>query len=176
MTPPEAEALDGDGTGGGSDETGFYLWVDADAAPRDVRDIVCRAAKRLELRTFLVSNQRVAVPPDNAFVEMRWVSYGPDEADQHMVDEARPGDLAVTADIPLAAALVEKGVRVIDPKGDEYTPENVRERLSIRDFMASLRDSGVETGGPSRRNDRDTRRFADALDRTLTAMTRARRR
>lgn len=159
----------------GAGAEAFQIWVDADAAPRDVREIVCRAAMRLEVTTFLVSNQRVPVPEGNPFVEMRWVSYGPDEADQHMVDEARPGDLAVTADIPLAAALVEKGVRVIDPKGDEYTPENVRERLSIRDFMASLRDSGVETGGPSRRNDRDTRLFADALDRTLTAMTRARR-
>lgn len=145
------------------------LWIDADAAPRDVREIVFRAALRLEVTVFLVSNQRVQLPANNPFVEMVWVTAGPDEADQRIVDEAREGDLAVTADIPLAAALVEKGVRVIDPRGEEYTPENVRERLSIRDFMASLRDTGVDTGGPSARSARDTREFANALDRILTA-------
>jgi len=144
------------------------LWMDADAAPKDVKNIAMAAAKRLELQLTLVANQRLYIPPGNPFVDAVWVKGGPDVADQHIVDQAEPGDLAVTADIPLAAALVEKGVLVIDQRGEEFTRENVGERLSIRDFMDGLRTSGVQTGGPAPYGDRDKRAFASALDRVLT--------
>lgn len=144
------------------------LWVDADAAPRDVKEIVFRAALRLEIPAVLVANQRMSTPANNPFVRFEWVAGGPDKADEHIAEHASRGDIAVTADIPLAAALVEKGVHVIDPRGEEYTRENVRHRLSIRDFMQELRDTGVETGGPSGYGAADKQAFAGALDRTLT--------
>ena len=103
------------------------------------------------------------------------VEGGPDVADDLIADQAEPGDLAITADIPLASRLVEKGVRTIDPRGTEYTRENIGERLSIRDFMDGLRSTGVDTGGPSARGRRDTQAFAGALDRALTRMLRSRR-
>ncbi len=145
------------------------IWVDADAAPRDVKEIVFRAAKRLEIRAVLVANQRISTPLNNPHVSAVRVQGGPDVADSHIAEQAREGDIAVTADIPLAAVLVEKGLVVLDPRGDEYSEENVRERLSIRDFMASLRDAGVETGGPKPYGRADKRVFANALDRTLTS-------
>lgn len=146
------------------------IWIDADAAPRDVKEIVFRAAKRLEIRAILVANQRLTVPLNNPNVHAVRVAGGPDVADRHIAEEAEEGDLAVTADIPLAAALVERGIMVIDPRGELYTEDNVRERLSIRDFMDSLRSSGVETGGPKPYGAADKRAFANALDRTLTRM------
>jgi len=145
------------------------IWIDADAAPRDVKDVVFRAAKRLGIRTVLVANQRMPVPLDNPHVEAVWVPGGPDVADQHIADHAVEGDIAVTADIPLAATLVEHGVVALDHRGEVFTEENVRERLSIRDFMESLRGSGVETGGPPPYGPRDKQAFAAALDRILTA-------
>ena len=148
------------------------IWIDADAAPRDVKEIVFRAALRLEIPTVLVANQRLFVPLNNPHVSAVRVEGGPDVADAHIAEHAEPGELALTADIPLAAQLVEKGVVVLDFRGDAYTEENVRERLSIRDFMQSLRDTGVETGGPRAWGDKDKRAFASALDRTLTAALR----
>jgi uncharacterized protein YaiI (UPF0178 family) len=103
-------------------------------------------------------------------VEAVWVRGGPDVADQHIADSAAEGDVAVTADIPLAAILVEKGLHVIDPRGDQYTGENVRERLSVRDFMDSLRGAGVETGGAKPYGPKDRQSFAAALDRILTRL------
>lgn len=144
------------------------LWIDADAAPRDVKEIVFRAAKRLELETILVANQRLHVPPGSAYVSAVVVDGGPDVADRYIADNAATGDVAVSADIPLAALLVEKGVIVIDPRGEEYTRENVTERLSVRDFMDSLRGSGMETGGARPYGARDKQAFAGALDRVLT--------
>lgn len=150
----------------------FTLWVDADAAPRDVKEIVYRAAKRLEIPAILVANQRLAAPPHNPFVSTVVVHGGPDVADRHIADHAEPGDVAVTADIPLAAILVDNGLTVIDPRGDEFTEENVHERLSVRDFMDQLRGSGVETGGARPYGARDKQAFAATLDRVLTARTR----
>lgn len=150
------------------------LWVDADAAPRDVKEIVFRAARRLEMETVLVANQRLPVPPGNRFVTAVRVEGGPDVADQYIIDHAEPADLAITADIPLAAALVEKRVSVIDPRGEEYTADNVGERLSVRDFMDSLRGSGVETGGSRPYGAKDKEAFAAALDRVLTRLSRNR--
>lgn len=149
------------------------LWIDADAAPRDVKEIVFRAARRLELETVLVANQRLPTPPGNPFVSAVRVEGGPDVADRHIADSAAPGDVAVTADIPLAAALVERGVHVIDPRGEEFTADNVAERLSVRDFMDGLRGAGVETGGARPRGDREKQAFAAALDRVLTRAMRA---
>jgi uncharacterized protein YaiI (UPF0178 family) len=144
------------------------IWIDADAAPRDVKEIVFRAAKRLQIPTTLVANQRLAAPPGNDFVDVVRVSGGPDMADQYIADKAADGDVAITADIPLAAVLVEKGLLVIDPRGDQYTVENVSERLSVRDFMESLRGAGVETGGARPYGPRDKQSFAAALDRILS--------
>ncbi|HUE96747.1 MAG TPA: YaiI/YqxD family protein [Longimicrobiaceae bacterium] len=143
------------------------LWIDADAAPRDVKEIVFRAARRLELTTVLVANQRLQVPPGNPSVSAVVVAGGPDVADAHIAEGAETGDVAVTADIPLAAILVDKGVRVIDPRGEEYTPENVGERLSMRDFMDGMRGAGMETGGTGPYGAREKQAFAGALDRVL---------
>ncbi|CAN5723724.1 YaiI/YqxD family protein [soil metagenome] len=150
------------------------LWIDADAAPRDVKEIVYRAAQRLELDTVLVANQRLQVPLGNEFVSTVRVEGGPDEADRYIAENAEPRDLAVTADIPLAAILVEKGVVVIDPRGEEYSADNIGERLAVRDFMDGLRGSGVETGGARPYGPRDKQAFAGALDRLLSRALRDR--
>ena len=149
------------------------LWVDADAAPRDVKEIVFRAAHRLGLETVLVANSRVPVPPGHAHVTVVRVAGGPDVADRHIAEHAAAGDVAVTADIPLAALLVPKGVIVIDPRGEEYTAESIGERLSVRDFMDGLRGSGVETGGHAAWGAREKQAFANALDRVLTRARRS---
>lgn len=148
------------------------IWVDADAAPRDVKEIIYRAALRLQLNTVVVANQRLPVPINNPYVSAVWVQGGPDVADRHITEHAAEGDVAVTADIPLAAVLVEQGVIVLDPRGELYSAENVRERLSIRDFMDSLRGSGIETGGARPYGAREKRAFAATLDRVLTAARR----
>ena len=144
------------------------LWIDADAAPRDVKEIVYRAAKRLEMETVLVANQRLQTPLDNPFVTSVRVEGGPDVADRYIAENAAPGDVAVTADIPLASTLVEKRVRVIDPRGEEYTSDNIGERLTVRDFMDSLRGSGVETGGAKPYGPKEKQAFAASLDRVLS--------
>lgn len=148
------------------------IWVDADAAPRDVKDIVFRAAKRLGIDTVLVANSRLPVPLDNPHISAVWVKGGPDVADRHIADHAAPGDLAITADIPLAAILVAKDIIVLDPRGEEYDAENISERLSIRDFMDSVRGSGVQTGGAKPFGQREKQAFAAALDRVLAAALR----
>ena len=148
------------------------LWIDADAAPGDVKEIVYRAASRLEIGAVLVANRRLPKPANNPMVTAVRVEGGPDVADRHIEANAQPGDVAVTADIPLAAALVSKGVAVIDPRGVEYTPENVGERLSIRNFMDQVRTTGVDTGGPSAYGMKEKRAFAATLDRVLTRVLR----
>ena len=148
------------------------LWIDADAAPGDVKDIVYRVAIRLDIQTVLVANQRLQQPANNPLVTAVRVGGGPDVADRHIEAHAQPGDVAVTADIPLAAALVGKGVAVIDPRGVEYTPENVGERLSVRDFMDQVRMTGIDTGGPSAYGTKEKRAFAATLDRVLTRVLR----
>jgi uncharacterized protein len=144
------------------------LWLDADAAPRDVKDICLRASERLALETVLVANQRLTLPLGYRFVSTVRVEGGADVADRYIADHAEKGDVAVTADIPLAAILVPKGVIVIDPRGDEYTPEIIGERLSVRNFMDNLRSTGVETGGHAPYGAREKQAFANALDRVLT--------
>lgn len=148
------------------------LWIDADAAPREVKEICYRASDRLKLETILVANQRLQVPAGYSHLSAVRVDGGPDVADLHIAEHAQAGDVAVTADIPLAALLVPKGVIVIDPRGDEYTVESIGERLSVRNFMDGLRSTGVETGGHAAYGHKEKQKFANALDR---ALTRARR-
>jgi uncharacterized protein YaiI (UPF0178 family) len=148
------------------------LWIDADAAPRDVKDLCFRASDRLELDTVLVANQRIQLPLGYTHLSAVRVDGGPDVADLYIAEHAEAGDVAVTADIPLAALLVPKGVVVIDPRGEVYTEESIGERLSVRNFMDSLRSTGVETGGHGPYGQKEKQAFANALDR---ALTRARR-
>lgn len=144
------------------------LWLDADAAPRDVKEICFRVSERLLLETVLVANQRLQLPLGYRYLSAVRVDGGPDVADRYIAEHAESGDVAVTADIPLAALLVPKGVVVIDPRGEVYTPESIGERLSVRNFMDGLRGSGVETGGHAAYGPREKQAFANALDRALT--------
>ena len=148
------------------------LWLDADAAPRDVKEVCYRASERLQLETILVANMRLQLPVGHAHLHAVRVEGGPDVADLYIAEHAAAGDVAVTADIPLAALLVPKGVVVIDPRGEEYTAETIGERLSVRNFMEGLRSTGVETGGHASYGAKDKQHFSNALDR---ALTRARR-
>ena len=148
------------------------IWIDADAAPSDVREVVYRAAKRLGLDTILVANQSLSVPPAYPMVSAIRVDGGPDVADDHIAQHAAPGDLVVTQDIPLAARLVPEGIVVLDVRGMEHTKESIGERLSVRDFLESLRSTGVTTSGPLAFDARAKREFAAGLDRALTRMVR----
>ena len=150
------------------------LWIDADAAPRDVKEICFRSSDRLKLETILVANQRIQLPLGYTPLSAVRVDGGPDVADLYIAEHAEAGDVAVTADIPLAALLVPKGVIVIDPRGDVYTEESIGERLSVRNFMDGLRSSGVETGGHSAYGQKEKQAFANALDRALTRALRNR--
>ena len=144
------------------------LWLDADATPREVKEICFRASERLSLDTVLVANQRVQLPAGYKHLSAVRVEGGPDVADLYIAEHAEAGDVAVTADIPLAALLVPKNIVVIDPRGAEYTAESIGERLSVRNFMDELRATGVETGGPATYGTREKQAFANALDRALT--------
>lgn len=142
------------------------IWVDADACPKAIKEILYRVAERVRIELILVANQALAVPR-SAFISSRAVAQGIDVADKAIVEWATPGDVAVTADIPLAAALVDKGVHAINPRGELYSPENIRQQLSMRNFMDELRNTGVDTGGPAAFNQRDRQAFANQLDRLL---------
>ena len=150
------------------------LWLDADAAPRDVKEVCFRASERLALETVLVANQRLQLPLGYRHLSAVRVDGGPDVADRYIAEHAELGDVAVTADIPLAALLVPRGIVVLDPRGEEYTAESIGERLSVRNFMDALRGSGVETGGHATYGPRDKQSFANGLDRALTRALRAR--
>ena len=150
------------------------LWIDADAVPQPVKEICFRASERLALATILVANQRITLPGGYSHLSCVRVDSGPDVADLYIAERAEAGDVAVTQDIPLAARLVPKGVVVLDPRGNEYTPESIGERLSIRNFMDGLRGSGVETGGHAAYGPREKQAFANALDRALTRALRQR--
>ena len=132
-----------------------------------------RAAKRLEITTVLVANQRLRAPIGNPQVTTVWVDGGADVADRFIAEHAEPGDLVVTQDIPLAALLVPKEVVVLDPRGQEHTAETIGERLSVRDFMDRLRMAGGVTGGPPTYDARARQAFAAALDRALTRLRRS---
>lgn len=148
----------------------MIIWIDADAAPRDVKEVVFRAAKRLHVKTVLVANQRVAIPASAETVSMVVVREGADVADRYIVANSTKGDLVVTADIPLAALLVEKQVDVIDPRGDAYDATNIASRLSLRDFMDQMRGAGIATDGSRPYGDQDKKAFANTFDRLLTKL------
>lgn len=146
------------------------IWIDADAAPRDVKDVVFRAAKRLSVETVLVANQRIGIPANAETVSMVTVREGADVADRYIVLNSESGDLVVTADIPLAALLVDKQVDVIDPRGEAYDASKIASRLSMRNFMDDLRGAGTVTGGSRPYGDRDKKAFANTFDRLLTKL------
>lgn len=144
----------------------MHIWVDADACPRVIKDILFRAAERTNTRMTLVANQLISTPPSPLINAIR-VPAGFDVADNYIVQKLTAGDLVITADIPLAAEVVEiKGI-ALNPRGELYTRENIRQLLSMRDFMDTLRSSGVETGGPKSFNEQDRRTFANQLDSLL---------
>lgn len=147
------------------------IWIDADACPRDAKELIFRAGERLRLNIFVVANKSMHVP-SSSLISMVQVRGGPDVADDHIVEHATRGDLTITADIPLAARLVQKRIVVLNPRGEEYDEENIGERLSVRDFLSEARDNGIVTGGPSAYGPKDKQRFANALDRALSRLTR----
>jgi hypothetical protein len=142
------------------------IWVDADACPKVIKEILFRAAKRAEVQVTLVANQSLHTPASRHIKSLQ-VSSGFDVADNEIVKNVAAGDLVVTADIPLAAQVVEKGAHALNPRGELYTPDNIRARLNLRDFMATLRDSGINTGGPPPLSLSDRQAFANHLDRLL---------
>jgi len=148
------------------------IWIDADAAPRDVKEIVFKASARLHLQVRLVANQSIGVPNASGRVQSIAVPYGANCADRYIVENAVPNDLAITADIPLAAALVDKGVHVIEPRGDVLDGSNVKSRLASRDLLDAARGSGMEISGPRPYSMKDKAAFASALDRILTKLIR----
>ena len=142
------------------------IFVDADACPKVIKEILFRAAIRAEIKLILVANQRLETPR-SPFISMQQVAAGFDVADNEIVLQLTPGDLVVTADIPLADAVIEKGGLALNPRGQLYTVKNIKERLSTRNIMAELRDTGIVTGGPSVLHKRDRQAFANHLDRLI---------
>lgn len=144
----------------------MFIWVDADACPKVIKEVLYRAADREKVQITFVANQRLTVPP-SAFLRTLQVSAGFDVADNEIVRRAQLGDLVITADIPLAAEVMEKGAIALNPRGERYSEATIRERLTIRDFMDTMRASGVQTGGPASLSQRDRQQFANELDKWL---------
>lgn len=142
------------------------ILVDADACPKPIKEIIFRAAKRLSMLTILYANHDMPIPP-SPFIKKIRVMGGFDVADQEIIDKAVVGDLVITADIPLAAAIVEKGAHALNPRGELYTMDNVKDRLAMRNLMDGLRQVGQVSGGPAPLNQRDLMAFANALDKFL---------
>jgi uncharacterized protein YaiI (UPF0178 family) len=143
------------------------IWVDADACPAVIKDILFRAAQRMEVECILVANQPLRTPPSR-FIRSMQVGAGFDVADNEIVKQANAGDLVITSDIPLAAEVIDKGATALNPRGELLTDSNVKQRLNMRDFMDTLRSSGINTGGPPPLSQRDRQAFANHLDRILT--------
>ncbi|MDR7016492.1 YaiI/YqxD family protein [Acinetobacter sp. 3657] len=144
----------------------FKLWVDADALPKILREVILRASDRYQLEVTFVANQNVGITPSMRINSIQVMS-GADQADQEIVDRMRKNDIVITQDIPLAAQVIEKGGIAIHPRGEVYTTANVKARLHLRDFMDTLRGAGVQTGGPPPISERDKREFSSALDQTI---------
>lgn len=143
------------------------IWVDADACPVVIKEILFRAAERTGLQLTLVANQPVHIPPSR-YIKLLQVTAGFDVADNEIVKRVDAGDLVITSDIPLAADVIEKGGYALTPRGQLYTTENIRDRLNMRDFMDTLRASGIDTGGPPALSQGDRKSFADHLDKFIT--------
>jgi len=150
------------------------IWIDADAAPREVKELVFKAASRLKLPVVLVANQPMWVPSGSLFSTIT-VPEGANVADKYIVDHAESGDVAITADIPLAAQLVDKQVFVIDPRGEQYDDRNVKGRLAARDLFDAARGAGMEFSGPAAYSPKDRGAFASTLDRVLTKATKVKK-
>lgn len=144
------------------------IWVDADACPKQIKDILFRAATRTETALILVSNHAIA-SPSSPFISKLQVIAGPDVADNAIVKNMQENDLVITADIPLADAVIDKGGIALNPRGELYTKANIKERLSIRNFNTGLRGSGVRTGGPATLGKKEIQRFSNALDTILNS-------
>lgn len=142
------------------------IWVDADACPAVIKEILFKASQRTGLPLTLVANHGMRIPNQRG-IDFILVDAGADVADNEIVRQLQEGDIVITADIPLAAQVVEKSATALNPRGELYTVENIRERLNMRDFMESLRNSGIETGGPAALNRNDRNRFAAQLDKLL---------
>lgn len=151
---------------------GFQLWVDADACPRLLKEVLLRASDRHELPTCFVANQSLGITPSRLIRSIQ-VAQGADRADQEIAERLQVGDLVITQDIPLAAQVIEKGGIAISLRGEIFTPDNVRARLHLRDYMDALRGSGVQTGGPPPMSERDKKVFADALEKTIVKLKKA---
>ena len=147
------------------------IWVDADACPNVIKDILFRAAERAQISLTLVANQPLRVPPSR-FIRTLRVAQGFDVADNEIVRLCEPGDLVITADIPLAAEVLEKGGAALNPRGERYSDATIKERLTLRDFMDTMRSSGIQTGGPAALSQRDRQQFAAELDKWLLAVKR----
>ena len=145
---------------------GAKIWVDADACPNAIKEILYRVADRIPMMVTLVANQALQIPR-SSFIHAVQVPWGFDVADNHILEKAKPGDLVITADIPLAAELISRGQLVMNFRGEFFTEENIRERLNMRDFLDTLRSSGVTTGGPAPFSHADRMAFANQLDRLL---------
>jgi uncharacterized protein YaiI (UPF0178 family) len=143
------------------------IWVDADACPNVIKDILFRAAERVQVATILVANQPIRTPPSR-YISKVLVRAGFDEADSYIAAAIEAGDLVITADIPLASRVIDKDGYALNPRGELYTRDNIRQRLGMRNFMEELRGSGVDTGGPSSLSQADRQAFANELDRFLT--------
>ncbi len=150
----------------------MHIWVDADACPAVVKDILYRAAERTQTPMTLVANQFLR-PPPSPWIRSLQVPRGFDVADSRIVQDLQPGDLVVTADIPLAADVIRKGGHALNPRGEFYTTESIEERLALRNYLDELRGSGVQTGGPPALDHADRKRFADQLDRFLARSRKA---
>lgn len=144
----------------------FKLWIDADALPRILRDVIMRTSDRYQLEVTFVANQNVGITPSVRINSIQ-VMGGADQADQEIVNRMQNNDIVVTQDIPLAAQVIEKGGIAIHPRGEIFTTANIKARLHLRDFMDTLRGAGVQTGGPPPISDRDKREFASSLDQTI---------
>jgi uncharacterized protein len=148
-------------------ESEIQIWVDADACPNPIKEILFRAAKRVGILTTFVANQELQISA-SPYIKAVQVRSGLDVADHYIVQHLQPRDLVITADIPLAADAIAKGAVALNPRGEFYNQGNIRERLSMRNFMDELRSGGVDTGGPPAFSQRDCQAFANQLDRFLT--------
>jgi uncharacterized protein YaiI (UPF0178 family) len=146
------------------------IWVDADACPVVIKEILFRAAERTGTELTLVANQLIRTPPSR-YIRAIQVAQGFDVADHEIVKRTEPGDLVITADIPLAAEVIEKGGVALNPRGERYSVDTIRARLTMRDFMETMRASGVQTGGPPALNQADRQQFANQLDKWLAQCT-----
>ncbi|CNL01242.1 YaiI/YqxD family protein [Yersinia proxima] len=151
----------------------MQIWVDADACPNVIKEVLFRAADRTGMMLTLVANQPLKTPPSK-FIRTLQVASGFDVADNEIVQRVEKNDLVITADIPLAAEVIEKGGVALNPRGERYTPDTIRERLNMRDFMDTMRASGIQTGGPNTLNQRDRQQFANELDKWLQQAIKAR--